>query len=144
MQFQGLVGQLGTRHHLLCQRIGISHHAKGLICFLQTAQHLGAQYLIGSVLLSVFDGTAEGRREEQHIGITQHLYEVVIEITGLFQIAQNEDKRAKGLPDQYGREQRGRRTSQSPAIDMMNGRIVQQTVHALHIGMGSIKLLQFA
>ena len=144
VQLQGLVGQFGARHHLLGQGVGIGDDAEGRVGPLQAAQHLGAQYLVGGILLPVLDGAAERRGEEQHFRIAQHLHQVVIEIAGFFHIAQDEDKRTEGLPGQHGGEERGRRAHEAPAIDMMNGRRVQQTPHGLHVGMGGIELLQFA
>ena len=125
MQLQGLLVQLAAGHHLLGQRVGIGHHAEGAVGLLQAAQHLGAQYLVGGILLPVLDGTPEGRGEEQHLAVAQHLHQVVVEIARLLQVAQDEDERLTPLPRQHGGEERGGRGAQPPAIDVMNGRIIQ-------------------
>ena len=65
-QFQGLIAQFLTGYHFLSQRIGISDDTQTFLSFLQTAQHLRTQNLIGCVFLSVLDGTPERRRKKKH------------------------------------------------------------------------------
>ena len=125
VELEGLLVQLAARHHLLGQRIGIGHDAQGAVGLLQAAQYLGAEYLVGGILLPVLDGTPEGGGEEQNFLIAQHLHQVVVEIARFLQVAQDEDVGPAPLPHQHGGEERGGRGTQSPAIDVMNGRVIQ-------------------
>ena len=94
MQFQGFVFQFHFRHYFFGQCVGVSDDAQLLAVLLQAAQYLGAQYFVGGILLPVFDGTAERGGEEEHLLRAQCLAEVVIEVAGFFQVAQNEERTA--------------------------------------------------
>ena len=59
IQFQGLIAQLLAGYHFLCQRIRIGNDAQAFFSFLQPAQYFCTQNLVGRILLSVLDGTAE-------------------------------------------------------------------------------------
>ena len=58
-QFQGLIAQFLTGYHFLSQRIGISDDTQSFLSFLQTAQHLRTQNLIGCVFLPIFNRATE-------------------------------------------------------------------------------------
>ena len=144
VELQGLVGQFGTGDDFLGQRVGIGDDAEGSAGLLQAAQHLGAQYLVGGVLLSVLDGSAEGGGEEEHVVVAQHLHEVVVEVACLFQVAQYEGIGAVALPDENRGEQGGGRGAQAPAIEVTDGGVAEDTADGRHVGVGGVALLQFA
>ena len=54
-------------------------------------ENLGTEDLIGSITLCIFDGTTEGGGEEQHLSVSQHLLEVLIEIACLFLIIEDDE-----------------------------------------------------
>ena len=111
LQRQRPFGQLTAGDHFLGQGLRVGHDAHGRSPVAQTAQGLGAEYLVGRILLPVLDGTAVGRREEEDIVVATDLRQVVIEITGLLEVVQNADKRMALLPDIRRDKQRGSRSA---------------------------------
>ena len=149
VQLQRLLVQLLPRDDLLHQRVGIGDHAeaaqrrprpvgRGLA---QAAQHLGAEYLVGGILLPVLDGAAERRGKEQHLLLAQHLRQVVVEVTRLLEVAPDEDKRTTAPLHQRREEQRHGRGTQPAAMHPAHRGIGQQATRSLHVGMGGIELL---
>ena len=92
-----IVGEFVFRHNLLGQSLRISHDIERLRIVAgirtETTQHLGTKNRIGCVLLVVLYGAAIGRREKQYALLAQHLHHVVIEITSLVHIVEDEKKR---------------------------------------------------
>ena len=121
MEFQGFISQLLTGNDFFRQRIRAGNHAKPFLAFLQAAQHFRAENLVGGIFLSVLYGAAEGRGEEQHPFGSQNLCQVVIEIPGFFQIAENKDKRTFSPLYQHGRKQRSGRSAQAAAVEVTDG-----------------------
>ena len=100
------------RHHHFCQSIGVSNDIEWLRgC--QSCQHLGTQYLVGCILLSVFHSTPVSRRKEESLILPQYLHQVVIEIARLVGIIEHEEHRASQPLFDSGKKQRRRRAHQS-------------------------------
>ena len=107
----------------------------------QAAQHLGAEYLVGGILLPVLDGAAERRGKEQHLLLAQHLRQVVVEVTRLLEVAPDEDKRTTAPLHHRREKQRHGRGTQPAAMHPAHRGIGQQATRSLHVGMGGIELL---
>ena len=138
-----LLLEFTLRHHLLGQRVGEGDDAQAAAVLLQTAEHLGAEDFVGGVLLAVLDGAAEGRREEEHLPVAQHLHQVVVEVTRLLAVAQHKDERATCPPHQH-RGHQGSRRAVKPAHEEVFQLVVgQQAQGRLDLRMGGVSLLQF-
>ena len=58
----------------------------------ERGEDIGAQNLVGSIALGIFDGTAITGGEEQHTAVAQQLHHVIIEIARFFLIGQDDEE----------------------------------------------------
>ena len=77
-QCYGVLVHILALSHALGYGFGIGHHPSQLFAFAPTIEHLGAQNLVGRVLLPVFYVALISRREYQHLTVVGYLAEVVI------------------------------------------------------------------
>ena len=97
------VVQVLLAHHQFCEGIGIGDDVDGMVGR-EACQHLGAENLIGSILLSVFHGApVTGWKEESPL-LPHHLGEVVVEIARLVGIVQHKQHRTLQPVPQGGEE----------------------------------------
>ena len=89
----GALVEAALRHHKFAERLGTGDNVQSLGSCLcrESAQRLGAQYLVGGVALSVLHRTTIRRWEEQHVVGAEYLREVVVEVACLLVVLQNEN-----------------------------------------------------
>ena len=46
----------------------------------EAGQHLGTEYLVGGIALTVFHSTTIAAGEEKHLFVTQQLHQIMVEI----------------------------------------------------------------
>ena len=106
----------------------------------QTAQHLRAEDLVGRIDLSVFHRPAVGGGKEQDIVLPHDLREVMVKISRLIGILEDEQEIGMAPCGQSGKQQ-GCRGSQKALKGDDTGALLQQPRQGAALGDISIKSL---
>ena len=121
-----VVDVLLRRHHL-GQSLWVGDHIEHVATAAraETAEHLGAQYLVGGIALAVAHGAPVARGEKEHALLAHNLSKIVVEIARLVGIGEDKDHGDGHSVGHRGKEQRRGRRLCTLYIDMAGGRFCQ-------------------
>ena len=143
-----------ARNHQFGHSLRISHHIERprrsslspALCTklcAQPTQRLGAKYLVGGVALGILHRTAIGRGEKQHIGETQNLGQIVIEIAGFVGILQYEQRCLRAPCRQSGERHRCGRGHKTVERHRPYGGVAQRIGQSPDLRELGIQILKF-
>ncbi len=138
----GPVVERAARGYPLGHGVGIGHHHPRLPVgrTAQAAQHVGAQYFVGCIALGVFHRPPIGRREKEHLLLTEHLDGIVVKVTGGFGVVHHGQQQAAAHPAGQGRHHhRGRRAAKPRAENRPYGTVAYEAGQGFHAGMPVVK-----
>ena len=98
LQWNGALVEPALRHHEFAERLRAGDDVCRLLCLpfpighhRESCEHLGAQYLVGSLPLTIFHRALERGGEKEHPLLPHHLREVMVEIARRVGILQDEE-----------------------------------------------------
>ena len=100
MNHQGILSKDTFRQYFLGYRIRIGNDDKRRFVCLKHAQHLGAQNLGRRIRMTVFNMPVISRWKEIHLLPSRELHQVVIKVSGLFEVIHQAQEATASLPEE--------------------------------------------